>query len=232
MRASTPDPSPQPSPQNGAKPSPALKPSPGLLAARTAPEFVPGKLDLGAQAFVPGGEQEGAKQAQQEEDKKPNENGAPLSPTKALESKRPAALSVENPSSTPPTPVAPTEPEPFSGRFSGKVKVDVEGKRYSLRVMKLLQHDQKYLDMEHPDTKLTQHIEEFRKLLEQSPELDSAKDMPDRKQAEGGRGTPRGGPGTPKGGRGKNNLRDQPLRDRTGKVMEVCAHFLFCVLMV
>jgi len=69
-------------------------------------------------------------------------------------------------------------PLEFSGRVSGKVKVDVNGKRYSQRVMRLLQHDQKYLDMKHSDKRLTQQIEEFRKLLEQSPELDSAKEPP------------------------------------------------------
>jgi hypothetical protein len=107
----------------------------------------------------------------------------------------------------------------FSGRYAGKVKLSRDvGKRYSLRVMKLLQHDQKYIDMEHTP-ELQSQIVEFRRLLEQATELDASKDMPARQQ-DGGRGTPRiGGPGTPKGGRGKKNA--EPLRDRTGKIIEV-----------
>jgi hypothetical protein len=59
-----------------------------------------------------------------------------------------------------------------------KLSRDV-AKRYSLRVMKLLQHDQKYIDMEHK-LELTYQVEEFRRLLEQVIELDASKDMPAR----------------------------------------------------
>jgi hypothetical protein len=215
----TPSFSPQPSPQNGARPSPAMKPSPALLATTTAPEFVPGVLSLGP-AFTPNSTQEGAKQGGEEAGKKPTENGAQPSPSKALEAKRPAALTVADPSSAPADAEAPAEVKEI--RIAGKLKVEVKGKRYSLRVMRLLQHDQKWTEME-PLPGLTAQIEEFKKLLEQSPELDPAKDMPDRKQADGGRGTPRaGGPGTPKG-RGKKNAKDEPLRDKTGKIIEIKA---------
>lgn len=212
--------SPQPSPQNEARPSPALKPSPALLATTTAPEFVPGNLNLGSAAFSLGSTQEGAKQGGEEVGKKPIDNGAAQSPTKALEAKRPAGLSIADPSSAPAEAETPTPVKEI--RIAGKVKVEVKGNRYSLRVMRLLQHDQKWIEME-PCTELTAQIEEFKKLLEQSSELDPAKDMPDRKQAEGGRGTPRaGGPGTPKG-RGKKNAKDEPLRDKNGKIIEIKA---------
>eukprot|EP00802_Teleaulax_amphioxeia_P003995 Tamp_03998.p1 GENE.Tamp_03998~~Tamp_03998.p1 ORF type:complete len:771 (-),score=244.72 Tamp_03998:328-2640(-) len=216
------DKSPKPSPANGAKPSPT-KPSPALVAAAAVSEFVPGNFSLGAPACAPA-----AAATAPAEKEAPAENGAPPSPSKPLEAKRPAALSVTDPAGAPaaqapaaPAPPAPAEPEVFSGRYAGKVKLSRDvGKRYSLRVMKLLQHDQKYIDMEHTP-ELQSQIVEFRRLLEQATELDASKDMPARQQ-DGGRGTPRiGGPGTPKGGRGKKNA--EPLRDRTGKIIEIKA---------
>ena len=204
---------------NGSKPSPAMKPSPALEAAIAAKEFVPGKLDLGSAMKPTEGGQEGAKQASME-------NGTTMQSPSKMDAMRPPTLAVATPASAPVSETA-SQAQPFTGRVAGKVKVEVNGvplasgKRYSLRVMKMLGHDQKYLDMEHPD-QLKAQIESFRRLLDDTPELDPAKDMPDRKQADGGRGTPRGGPGTPKSGRGKNK-NDVPLRDKSGKIIEIKA---------
>jgi len=200
-----------------------LKPSPALhAAAAVAAEFVPGKLNLGSAALAPGGAvgQWGAKQGEQEAAKKPLENGVvPAAASvpeaeapKALEAKRPAAVTLTEPTNTP---AEPAEPEPFTGRIAGRVKVEGLNKRYSLRVMKLLRHDQKYIDME-PTDALKSKIEDFRKLLLQTPELDPGQDMPDRKQAEARKA---GVPGTPKSGRGKKNA--EPLRDKNGRIVEV-----------
>ena len=165
------------------------------------------------------GGQEGAKQAS-------IENGTTMQSSSKMDAMRPPTLAVATPASAPVSETA-SQAQQFTGRVAGKVKVEVNGvplargKRYCLRVMKMLGHDQKYLDMEHPD-QLKAQIESFRRLLDDTPELDPAKDMPDRKQADGGRGTPRGGPGTPKSGRGKNK-NDVPLRDKSGKIIEIKA---------
>jgi hypothetical protein len=207
-------------------------PSPALLATAAAPEFVPGKLDLGG-AFakpLPPAQQEGAKQ--------PTDTGDSSSSTvSALEAKRPAPLAVAEPAAAPPADAEPV-------RLAGKVKVEVKHQRYSLRVMRLLQHDQRWIDMSSGGPNNVQiigggvskaealagknidaQIEEFRKLLQQTPEIDSSQDMPDRKQADAARGTPRGGgAGTPKmGGRGKKNAKDEPLRDKFGNIIQIKA---------
>ena len=174
--------------------------------------------------MTPGGI--GEKEGEQEAAKKTVANGASPeteTPSKVLEAKRPAAVSVPDPSSTP-AEAAPAEQEAFTGRKAGMVKVEVKGKRYSLRVMRLLQHDQKFIDMEPSTEKLKAAIEDFRKLLQQTQELDPAQDMPDRKQQEA-KANQRGGAGTPKSQRGKKN--DQPLRDRNGKILEVTCDVLW-----
>jgi len=217
------DASPKPSPANPTNPSPALK-----AAATSAAPFVPGTFDLGASAFVstaPAGK-EAAQLAQGEPDaKKPVENGAMPPPSKVLQAKRPATLAVADPASTPPSQQpAPAEPEVFSGRFAGKLKLSRDlGKKYSLRVMKLLQHDQKYIEMEESRPELKSQIETFRRLLEEVSELDASKDMPARQDTNRGAGGAQraGGQGTPKGGgKGKKN-NAEPLRDRNGKIIEV-----------
>ena len=210
------DASPKPSPANPTHPSPALK-----AAATSAAEFVPGTFDLGASVSTAQAQKE---TAQGEPDaKKPVENGAMPPPSKLLQAKRPATLAVADPASTPPSqPPAPAEPEVFSGRFAGKLKLSRDlGKKYSLRVMKLLQHDQKYIEMDENRPELKSQIVEFRNLLEHTSELDASKDMPARQDPGRGTGAQRaGGPGTPKGGgRGKKNA--EPLRDRNGKIIEV-----------
>jgi hypothetical protein len=212
------DASPKPSPANPTNPSPALK-----AAATSAAPFVPGTFDLGASACVstaPAGKEA----AQGEPDaKKPVENGAMPPPSKVLQAKRPATLAVADPASTPPSQQpAPAEPEVFSGRFAGNLKLSRDlGKKYSLRVMKLLQHDQRYIEMEQNRPELKSQIEEFCRLLEQAAELDASKDMPPRQESKGGGGAQRaGGPGTPKGvGRGTKSA--EPLRDRKGNIIEV-----------
>jgi hypothetical protein len=96
------------------------------------------------------------------------------------------------------------------------------GKKYSLRVMKLLQHDQKYIEMEENRPELKSQIETFRRLLEEAAELDASKDMPARQDSSRGGGAQRaGGPGTPKGGGRGKGKNAEPLRDRTGKIIEV-----------
>ena len=202
-----------------AKPVPAnpTTPSPALKAAASVAEFVPGTLTLGASAIVstaPAGKETA-----------PVENGSMPPPSKVLQAKRPAALAVADPASTPSSqPPAPAEPEVFSGRFAGKVKLSRDlGKKYSLRVMKLLQHDQKYIEMEENRPELKSQIETFRRLLEEAAELDASKDMPARQDINRGAGGAQraGGPGTPKGGgKGKKN-NAEPLRDRNGKIIEV-----------
>jgi tetratricopeptide (TPR) repeat protein len=155
-----------------AKPVPAnpTTPSPALKAAASVAEFVPGTLTLGASAIVstaPAGKETA-----------PVENGSMPPPSKVLQAKRPAALAVADPASTPSSqPPAPAEPEVFSGRFAGKVKLSRDlGKKYSLRVMKLLQHDQKYIEMEENRPELKSQIETFRRLLEEAAELDASKE--------------------------------------------------------
>jgi hypothetical protein len=74
-------------------------------------------------------------------------------------------------------------------------------------------------------------MQELMKVLEEASELDPDKEMPARQAESGARGGgqrnagpggPGSGAGTPrKGGRGKQN--DVPLRDRTGKIIEVKA---------
>jgi hypothetical protein len=201
-----------------AKPVPAnpTTPSPALKAAASVAEFVPGTLTLGASAIVstaPAGKETA-----------PVENGSMPPPSKVLQAKRPAALAVADPASTPSSqPPAPAEPEVFSGRFAGKVKLSRDlGKKYSLRVMKLLQHDQKYIEMEENRPELKSQIETFRRLLEEAAELDASKDMPARQDSSRGGGAQRaGGPGTPKGGGRGKGKNAEPLRDRTGKIIEV-----------
>jgi hypothetical protein len=175
--------------------------------------------------LTPGGI--GEKEGEQEAAKKPVANGTSPeteTPSKVLEAKRPAAVSVSVPDpSSASAEAAPAEPEAFTGRKAGMVKVEVKGNRYSLRVMRLLQHDQKFVDMEPSTEKLKAAIEDFRKLLQQTQELDPAQDMPDRKQQEA-KANQRGGAGTPKSQRGKKN--DQPLRDRNGKILEVTCDVL------
>ena len=158
--------------------------------ATSAATFVPGTFDLGASAFVstaPAGKEA----AQGEPDaKKPVENGAIPPPSKVLQSKLLATLAVADPASTPPSQQpAPAEPEVFSGRFAGNLKLSRDlGKKYSQRVMKLLQHDQRYIEMEQNRPELKSQIEEFRCLLEQAAELDASKDMPARQESRHNRG--------------------------------------------
>jgi hypothetical protein len=132
----------------------------------------------------------------------------------------------------PPKPAAaapPGPPPPISPALAAKRPAPVALPKVDLPPREIIIPKSKYdlkalLERKAHATILTQLLD-FKRVLQENPELDPEKDMPARSQDAS---TPRSGrrgdgqPGTPKSGRGKNN-KDAPLRDRTGKIIEVQA---------
>ncbi len=148
----------------------------------------------------------------------PSRTSEPSSPTKAGAS-APAAPAPETkrelaaPVAKPPASPAPPSSARKGERYTLKALVDLKPNASSLESDRLC-------------------MQELRKLLEESSELDPEKEMPARQAESGprggggqrnaGAGGASSGAGTPRkgGGRGKN---DAPLRDRNGKIIEVKA---------
>lgn len=137
--------------------------------------------------------------------------------------------SIKSPPSTShvaPAPVPPLEAKKYQSKGPAPVVTAprVKGEKYTLKAMLDLRTSASLLE----GTQVC--MQDLKRLLEETPELDPEKDMPSRQQGDaGGRGAPRTGTGpgaigagTPrKGGRlGKN---DVPLRDKNGKIIEVKA---------
>mmetsp|Transcript_46477 Transcript_46477/g.95046 ORF Transcript_46477/g.95046 Transcript_46477/m.95046 type:complete len:869 (+) Transcript_46477:478-3084(+) len=137
----------------------------------------------------------------------------------SLEAKRPAELLVAEKTSEP---LAAAQVSVLARALKDAPVHPLAGATYDMKALLGMKKDATPVEVLHAT------MEGFQKCLEDAPELDPVKEMPSRQQGDpGSAGGPRGvrrqdsgTPRTPKSGKGKN---DAPLRDRTGKIIEVKA---------